>query len=245
MASIKQFALVTAAALGLVCPATSADPAPATPEDPQLNRMAYSAIQRDQELADLNIGVRVMRGGSAVLWGTATKAEAAKAAALLKKLPGITSVVNTCDAAEAPDPLAARVEAAVKAAAPPTEPAKPQPAKTEVVKAEPPPPAISAGAPVSRHTTTVEKPRVSQSPSREPATRLLDPIAATPPVDYAAVERVRRGDSRFARLTFDLRDGRVVISGSAADPAIAWELARKLAPLVGDRDVVVGRVRGP
>jgi len=242
MASINHFALATATALGIFCSASAADPAPATPEDPQLNRMAYSAIQRDQELADLNIGVRVMRGGSAALWGTATKAEAAKAEALLKKLPGITSVVNTCDAAEAPDPLAARVEAAVKAAAPPAD-AKPEAAKTEVVKAEPPPPAISAGAPVSRHTTTVEKPRVAQSPSREPATRLLDPIAATPPVDYAAVERVRRGDSRFARLTFDLRDGRVVISGSAADPAIAWELARKVAPLVGDRDVVVGKVK--
>ena len=49
----------------------------------------------------------------------------------------------------------------------------------------------------------------------------------------------RRGDPRFARLTFDLRDGRVVISGTAADPTVAWELARKIAPLVGDRDVVV------
>jgi hypothetical protein len=68
---------------------------------------------------------------------------------------------------------------------------------------------------------------------------LLDPAAVSAPVDYAAVERARRGDPRFARLTFDLRDGRVVISGTAADPTVAWELARKIAPLVGDRDVVV------
>ena len=42
-------------------------------------------------------------------------------------------------------------------------------------------------------------------------------------------------------MTFDLRDDRVVIGGSAADRAAAWDLARKVAPLVGDRDVVVGR----
>src|SRR5439155_9773158 len=75
----------------------------------------------------------------------------------------------------------------------------------------------------------------------EPAAKLLDPVAATGPVDYAGIERVRRSDPRFARLTFDLRDGRVVIAGPAADPTAAWDLAGRVAPLVGDRDVVIGR----
>ena len=253
MAPMKRF-LLTAALVVAVTRASAGDPpAPASgPEDPQLNRIAYSALQRNPELADLNIGVRVLRGGTAVLWGTATKAEAAKAEAVLKILPGITAVTNTCDAAGASDPLVARVEAAAKAPAPPVEPTKPEPARTEVVRseppakpaAEPPPTPAPAGAAVSRHTTTVEKPRVALSTNQEPATRLLEPIAASPPVDYASVERIRRGDSRYSRLTFDLRDGRVVIGGAAADPAIAWEMARKIAPLVGDRDVVVGRVKG-
>lgn len=226
--------LLLALAFGVAMPVSAADPT-AQAEDPQLNRLAYSALQRDEELADLNIGVRVLCDGTAVLWGTARPAEAAKAEALLMTLKGITKVVNTCDTVGAADPLVARVEAGVKTA-PPPEPTKPDQPKPEVVKADPPTP---AGAPVSRHTTTVEKPRLARSPGPEPTAKLLDPAAVTAPMDYTAVERIRRGDPRFTRLTFDLRDGRVVISGTSADPAVAWELARKIAPLVGDRDVVV------
>jgi hypothetical protein len=148
-------------------------------------------------------------------------------------------VVSTCDAAGVPDALVARVEAQVRTAAA-AEPAKPP--RTEAVRADPSAsaaPALAAGASVSRHTTTVEKPGSARAPEAQPAARLLGPTAAGPAADYAAVDRVRRSDSKFARLTFDLRDGRVVIGGWAADPADAWELARKVAPLVGDRDVVV------
>ena len=252
MTPFTRFLLATLAAL-VTAPAFAGDPAPpaaGTPEDPQLNRLAYSALQKDEDLADRNIGVRVLRGGTAVLWGTATKAEAAKAEVLLKRLPGIISVTNTCDAAEAPDPLVARVEAAVKVPATPGAATKPDPARVEVVKTEPVKPSalgpapLPTGAAVSRHSTTVEKPSLPSPDAREPATRLLEPVAASPPVDYAGVERIRRSDARFARLTFDLRDGRIVIGGSAADPAVAWEMARKIAPLVGDRDVVVGRLKG-
>lgn len=237
--------LLLAATLGIAGPALGADPVPPAAEDRQLNRSAYSALQGDAELADLNIGVRVLKDGTAVLWGTATPAEAARAEALIKTLKGITKVKNTCDLVGAVDPLVARVEAGVRAA-PPTEPARPKPPAPEVVKAADPPPAaappLPAGSAVSRHTTTVEKPQVARSQGPEPAARLLDPAAAVPAVDYAAVERVRRADARFAQLTFDLRDGRVVIGGSAIDPAAAWDLARQIAPMVGDRDVVVGRV---
>jgi BON domain len=242
MTRTKLLLLAAGIALGAFPPAFAAEPAPpATAEDPQLNRAAYSALQGDEELADLNIGARVLRDGTAVLWGTATPAEVAKAEALLKTLKGVTKVVNTCDAAGVPDPLVARVEARVRTA-PTAEPVKPTPPQTEAVKADPPAPAAppqAAGAPVSRHTTTVEKPQLVRAQGQEPAARLLDPAAVRAPVDYAAVDRVRRSDPKFARLTFDLRDGRVVIGGPAGDPAAAWELARKVAPLVGDRDVVV------
>ena len=236
------FAASVAAAL---CPSIRAgESVPTGVEDPILNRVAYSALQHDTSLAELNIGVRVLKGGTAVLWGTANKSEAAKAEALLKTLPGITSVVNTCDAAGAPDPLVARVEAEVKRIVLPSDlPDKP---KVEVAKTDPPAIAapLSPSAPVSRHTTMVEKPRGDEANRRGPTTRLGDPVAVTngTPVDYAAIERARRADARFARLTFDLRDGRVVIGGSASDPAIAWELAKKVAPLIGDRDIVVGKI---
>jgi hypothetical protein len=226
--------MLTGAFLALINPARAGDPAPA--EDAKLNRAAYSALQADAELSGLNIGVRVLTGGTAVLWGTATPAEVTRAVAILKEVPGVTKVTSTCDRAGAPDPLVARVEAGVRAPGP--ERVRPVPSTVEVVKVPPP---ATASAPVSRQTTVVEKPGEARVAAREPAARLLEPAAAAPPVDYAAVDRVRRSDPRFARLTFDLRDGRIVINGSAGDPAAAWDLARKVAPLVGDRDVVVGR----
>lgn len=85
-------------------------------------------------------------------------------------------------------------------------------------------------------------PAATPTSLRVPAARLLDPVSAGPSADYAGIERARRADPRFARLTLDLRDGRVVIGGSAPDPAAAWDLAHRVAPLAGGRDVVVGRV---
>ena len=53
--------LLFTATLGMAVPAFAADPVPpAGAEDPRLNRAAYSALQGDPELADLNIGVRVL-----------------------------------------------------------------------------------------------------------------------------------------------------------------------------------------
>jgi hypothetical protein len=177
----------------------------AADEDPVLSRAAYAAILKADELAKLKIGVRVFTDGSAMLWGSASPADAAKAEAVLKKVPGITSVLNTCE------PAAAR--------------AKEKPAEGPVLI---PPP----GKPDDRPTTIEKKPD-------EPTVRLLDPRPVDGPIDYAAIDRVRRSDRRFTRLTFDLRDGRVVIGSSAADSRAAWELAREIAPLVGNRDVVV------
>jgi hypothetical protein len=131
-----------------------------------------------------------------------------------------------------PDPLEKEIAEAVRPPALPGDPPKPVPAA-------PAPPTT----PVVRDTAPGEKPPTILIPGREPAARLLEPLAVGSSMDYAAVERARRGDRRFARLTFDLRDGRVVIAGSAADPADAWELARKIAPHVGGKDVVVGRIR--
>jgi len=174
-------------------------------EDPALTRAAYAAILKADELANLKIGVRAFTDGSAMLWGSARPEDAAKVEAVLKKVPGITSVLNTCEPLEGS--------------------AKTKPAGGPALI---PPP----GLPDDRPTTIERK-------ADEPAARLLDPRPVDGPIDYAAVDRIRRGDPRFARLTFDLRDGRVVIGGKAADPRAAWDLAREIAALVGNRDVVV------
>jgi hypothetical protein len=185
-----------------------------------LTRAAQSALQRTDGLADRKIEVRVLTDGTAILSGSARPADAAKAEEVLKGVPGVARVVNTCDPIDEPD-----------LPTPPDRRSTPKPPQPVPVLPPVPPPAASA--PVSR-----------SAPERradEPFARLLDPVAVSGPVDYAAIERVRQSDRRFARLTFDLRDGRVVIRGPGADPAAAWDLAREVATLVGDRDIVIGR----
>ena len=188
-----------------------ARPAFATDEDAVLTRSVYAALLKAEGLSDLPIGVRVFKDGSAILWGSARPEEVARAEAVIQKVRGITSVLNTCE------PTAGKAEDA--------KPASPK--LPELPSIAPPP------------SPTVARPTTTDRRADEPAAKLLDPRPAAGPVDYAAIERVRRSDPRFARLTLDLRDGRVVIGGSAADPRAAWDLAQEIAPLVGHWDVVV------
>ena len=222
MFRIQRLILSAAIALAVAIPAH----ADATSEDPVLNRAAYSALLRNEELSDLNIGVRVLEGGTAILWGNATPADSAKAEAVLKRLPGIKRVVNTCDPVHVADPLIERVGAAFKSGT--TEKASSDETITQV----------AATIPVKRLRMTVEKPDEAKL---EPFARLGDPTPLPKPLDYDGIQRVRKSDPRFRLMSFDLRDGRVVVAASTTDPTAAWDLARKIAPFVGDRDVVVGK----
>jgi hypothetical protein len=208
------FPIRLALSAGLVLAATISAVAQ---EDAALTRAAQSALLRAEGLSDRNIRVRVLFDGTAILSGPARPPDAARAEEVLKGVPGISQVVNTCEPLSEPE------------GTPPEKRTESEPATGPALPSVPPP----VSAPVSR-----------SAPDRragEPVARLLDPMPVSGPVDYAGIERVRRTDPRFARLTFDLRDGRVVIGGSSGDPTSAWELARRVAPLVGDRDIVIGR----
>lgn len=200
-------------------------PAPATETlDAPLGRMAYAALQADEELADLNLGVKALQGGTVILWGPSpSPILTKKAEALLKKLPGVVHVRVECDRDAVIDPLVQRVEAEVKGTPP------------RVVERPPTVPPVTP----ARQVTTVEKPRADAPP---PAATLLEPL----PVEESesiAIERIRKSDSRFAKLVVEVRDGRVVISGTVSDPADAWAFAKKIAPHVGDKNIVVRRSR--
>jgi hypothetical protein len=60
-----------------------------------------------------------------------------------------------------------------------------------------------------------------------------------------AAAAVRNADSRFAGLTAELHDGTLVIAGSAARAADAWEFAQALRRLPGVARVAVGAVSVP
>jgi hypothetical protein len=153
-------------------------PSRAADEDPVLSRAAYAAILKADELANLKVGVRVFTDGSAMLWGSASPADAAKAEAVLRKVPGITSVLNTCA------PLAG--------------PATAKPAEAPVLI---PPPGIAEDRP----TTIERKPN-------GPTARLLDPRPVDGPIDYAAINRVRR-DAYDASPTTLAHEGQYTLNG--------------------------------
>jgi hypothetical protein len=223
-------------------------------EDLKLGRLAYTTL-RGTELGEANIAVRVLRGGTAILWGPAPSMEAIKKAEeKLLKIDGIKKVVNQCDLVGTPDPLIKQVDTSLRTKRPveeevpkektpqqeeipvksvePTRPF-PIPAKEEGTRSAPPPPAAS----VSRHTTA-EKPETEG----KPAARLLDPSEVSTQINYATIEKIRRGDNRFEKLKMDLRDERIIISGHVGNPNDAWRFARLIIPHVGDRDVVVGKL---
>ncbi len=214
------------------------------PQDAALSRTAYSLLQADEELAEANLGVRVDRKGVAYLWGPApSRAIVAKAEKALEGMPGVTAIVNQCEITPATDTFLKEVSDALKGGKSP--PALPHPAAMTLPA--PPPPVFLP--PAEREAVTVLKPPVELIPTgngpapAEPTARLLNPEAmpARDP-DYRAIARLRSSDRRYADLRLELRDGRIVVSGQAADAATAWDLARRLAPLAGSRDIVVGRV---
>ncbi|WP_020475043.1 BON domain-containing protein [Zavarzinella formosa] len=222
------------------------------PKDTSLSRAAYTALQADEELADLNLGVRVEQGGVAVIWGPVpSKQLMMKAEKAIEGIRGVTAIVNQCELTSPTDTFVKEVEAALKG-----KPAEPERPSAPVVLAPPPSPMsvpeMSAPPPVAapdRQTVSVMKPKADfittgNSPApAEPVARLLEPEALpSTDADHRAIERLRTSDRRYADLRMELRDGRIVITGQAADPATAWELARRIAPFAGSRDIVVGRV---
>jgi hypothetical protein len=83
-------------------------------------------------------------------------------------------------------------------------------------------------------------------PALPPPTRPAAPttvVAARPPADVlTAATAVKSTSKKFATLTVELRDGTLVIGGSAARAADAWEFAQALRRVPGVARVAVGQV---
>lgn len=238
-------------------------------KDTRLSRIAYSTLQADPELADLNLGVRVEQGGVAVLWGLVpSKQHSLRAEKAMEGIRGLTAIKNQCELIPQEDTFLREVSAALKGnsrSAPPVSndpkagkaPPPPAPPTTlpeeeterpsTAVSFAPPPPAVdgqrpnlTALKPANDFQTTGSKP-----PPVAPGTRLLSPEGVSVGIDHQAIARIRSSDRRYARLTLELRDGRIMIGGQSADPATAWELADKIGPFAGKRNIVVGRITPP
>ena len=88
------------------------------------------------------------------------------------------------------------------------------------------------------------------APPTPPATAPGVLTATTPPAPVrvtdvlAAADEARKAEARFAKLTVEMRDGVLVIGGSAPQPSDAWDFAAKLRTIPGVTRVAVGNVNG-
>lgn len=259
-------ALAAAGCLAVAgAPGSSADPVPPAAKpvalaDVALAREALIALDADPVLKNVNLIVSVVDRGAVIGGPVASDEIKKRAETVVRGVPGIASVKNTCFVDADADPLmraaAARLKnppapdavpalplvlppSAAPATLPPFAPAAPtdlvalKPG-TEVVTQRPPlgPPVGLLGAPVGI------------APTKAPAGGAVAPGALTASADLlAAANAVRKADARFARATVEPKpNGALFVSGWVAEPAHALALAEKLRELPGVKLVVVDPV---
>lgn len=205
-------------------------------EEARLSREAYRLLQADDELADLNLGVRVEEQGVLIIWGPVpTKAMALKAEKTLQSLRGVRGIKNQCEVAVATDAFVKDVQDVLQGKKPTSRP---------ISELPPDPPQSPLSDPLQ---TTVLKPVPEAAPvanraTAEPVARLLAPQALpADTVDHHAIASLRQSQLAYQQLQLELRDGAIVIR-SGKEPAVAWEFARKISPYAGNRRVIVENV---
>lgn len=217
-----------------------------TPRDFVLTSAARRAIQKDEQLASLNLGISV-NNKVATIWGTIPSAETARRVEeALKKISGIAAVMNECRIVPN-DPVPEAVADAVKKARNQAD----DPATSAKHSPVPPPAAMTSRvvakpnadelAPKPKGDVNEVAPGAPLLPT-PPATVLLAPIPVEEASDLEDWEAVRRSDLRFKDLTLSVKDGVVRINGVVAKTKDAWDLAGKLNKLPDVKQVIVGNV---
>ncbi len=234
--------------------------APATPRDTSLGdfeRMVFArqALQQDDQLGALNLGVTV-RGRVATLWGgIPSEALARRAEERLRGTAGITTVRNELR-------IEPRRDVKKNLFALPTTP----PGDTQQAGSFPAPGSLTSlpgsRVGISRSGFT---PEAAENTPPEAVT-VMPPLVITlrpppfpepPPLKdrktapvatadlNAALERVRAGESRFRQIRMDVQDGRVRLSGTVPQAGDMMAFAQLIAKVPGVKHVIVGATRTP
>jgi hypothetical protein len=266
-------AAVGIAAAGDPTPATGkVPPASSAVADVVLARSALVALDADADLKGINLVVSVV-DRSAVIGGPVANArQSRRAEEVVRAVPGIADVRNNCFVALGPDPLLRALADRMGSTLPPRPtmydlpgvltnhltPAAPLPESAPVnpatfASADPPgtvvvrkPPGEPGllGAPVGPAV-----PGSVPTPSLPPTTPVVltgtvPPVPGNANAVLVAAHEVRKADARFARLTVELREGTLVVGGSAPLAADAWDFAQKLRSVPGVTRIAVGAVAG-
>jgi hypothetical protein len=251
-----------AAALALAAAgaAGAADPTPPAPaevavSDVVLARAALAALDADPDTAGVTVVVSVVDRVAVVGGPVPTARQAKRVEEVVRAVPGVAGVRSTCFVAAGPDPLTRAAAGRTASILPPRPALFDLPGPLTGAVPAPVPLPVAAAAPKDKETTAFK-------PAGEPAGMLGAPVgpagaarAGDPAVApgvltgagdavAAAVDRVRRAEQRFARLTAEVRGGTVAVGGSAPLASDAWDFAAKLRTIPGVTRVAVGPVDG-
>lgn len=270
-ASLRKLALMGGMAgyLGMAPAAEPTPPASAAPSLPDvvLARSALTALDAEAELKGVNLVVSVVNGVAVIGGPVPSAAIAKRAEQIVRKVEGMKEVRNTCFVSSGPDPL-------LKAIAEKTGSLPPRPIMGELpaILGNPSTPPMSPfpqGGKVvignADSTVVARKPALSSSGAAgllgapvgpaEPNTSspVIPPASAAAPGQLtgstaggvlAAANEMKRTEARFANLTIELRDGTLVVGGSAPLASDGWDFAKKIQHVPGVSRVVVGTVAG-
>lgn len=263
---------VCASFLPAIADPLRSSPLVAPDADALLALNARAALAADPALADLNLLVSVVDHVAVVGGPIPDAALEGRIAAVLEKLPGLTTVKVSCWVPAAEDPLREMVGRRLKTTnapppvdtmppvlgirnfAPPAHDARtPRPAETVTVQRMVPTPNMATFllSPVPTVGTSVTPlPMPVASAAVPPATypTIPPPAVPTTPTDPAVelaplLANLREREPRFSGLTVALKGGTAIITGTAGGAADAWDLASALRSAAGVDRVVVGVIR--
>ena len=269
---IRSLALTALAGTFAFSTAPAADPAalrsPAI-SDVVLARSALAALDADPVLREVNLLVSVV-DRVAVVGGPVASADRGKRAeSIVRRVPGIVEVKNRCFVQESPDPLlramserypatARRVQASDLpgvVASPKTgvvDEFAPTLGENNLAMVEPAEKSVVARRPMNPGDSVLLPPvglQPTPAGSTVPPTPAGTTVLPAPAVltgassnALAAAEVARKADRRFAGLSLSFTNGTLVIAGSAARTADAWDLAQELRRIPGVPRVALGAV---
>ncbi len=219
-----------------------------TPRDWVLTSAAKRALQNDEQLKRLGLGVSV-NNKVATIWGTlSSKDMATHAEETLKKIKGIAAVINECRIVPVDLVPQAVADAVNKARNQGDDP-------DTSAKQSFPPPLAPASRVVAKpgYDGLPLRPRIDPNEAAPGAPIALSPrpVVLLSPVandanasvkDLDEWEKVRRAEKRFKDVTLVAQNGLLKINGVVPRMKDAWDLAEKLNSLPGVKQVILGDV---
>ena len=245
-------------------------PASAAPNLPDvvLARSALTALDAEADLKGTNLVVSVVNGVAVIGGPVPSVAIARRAEQIVRKVEGMKEVRNTCFVSSGPDPLLKAVTEKTGSLPPrpimgelpgilhhpSTPPVSPYPQggkvaignpDSTVVARKPALPMTGAvglfgRAPVGPAGSTATAPVVPSASAIAPGQL----TGSTAGGVLTAANDMKRSEARFASLTVEIRDGTLVVGGSAPRVSDGWDFAKKLQRVPGVSRVVVGSVVG-